>query len=213
MAGTVAAVVIFLCGLMVGRNLRSPRTEVAATTTETTVTDPTRPNDQALPPPTASSTESGTPVTAQETLTYSNRLEAQTPPEETLRSPGEAPPAEKTQPARPETKPAPARADDKAPAKPDPKPDPKPAPADAKTTVPEPAGNGFAVQVAAVKTRAEADAIAGRLKSKGYPAFVAQGTAAAAFRVRVGKYPDKRQADAVAARLQKEEQFKPWITR
>jgi len=30
MAGTVAAVVIFLCGLMVGRNLRSPRLEAAA---------------------------------------------------------------------------------------------------------------------------------------------------------------------------------------
>ena len=29
----------------------------------------------------------------------------------------------------------------------------------------------------------------------------------------VGKYQDRREAESVAARLQKEEQFKPWITR
>ena len=34
MAGTVAAVVIFLCGLMVGRNLQVPRLEAAAATSE-----------------------------------------------------------------------------------------------------------------------------------------------------------------------------------
>jgi cell division protein FtsN len=33
------------------------------------------------------------------------------------------------------------------------------------------------------------------------------------YRVRVGKFKTKREAEAVAARLQKEEQFKPWITR
>jgi hypothetical protein len=33
------------------------------------------------------------------------------------------------------------------------------------------------------------------------------------FRVRIGKYPIRRDAESIAARLQKEEQFKPWITR
>jgi hypothetical protein len=33
------------------------------------------------------------------------------------------------------------------------------------------------------------------------------------FRVRVGKYKDRREAESTAARLEKEEQFKPWITR
>jgi len=33
------------------------------------------------------------------------------------------------------------------------------------------------------------------------------------YRVRVGKFKTKREAETVAARLQKEEQFKPWITR
>jgi hypothetical protein len=33
------------------------------------------------------------------------------------------------------------------------------------------------------------------------------------FRVRIGKYSTRREAETVAARLQKEDQFKPWITR
>ena len=33
------------------------------------------------------------------------------------------------------------------------------------------------------------------------------------YRVRVGKYPSKREADTVAAKLEREEQFKPWVTR
>jgi len=35
----------------------------------------------------------------------------------------------------------------------------------------------------------------------------------AVFRVRVGKFSTRREAETVAARLQKEEQFKPWVTR
>ena len=67
------------------------------------------------------------------------------------------------------------------------------------------------MQVAAVRRRAEADTIARRLSGKGYPAFVT--IAGANFRVRVGKFDDRREAETVAARLQREEQFKPWITR
>jgi hypothetical protein len=53
--------------------------------------------------------------------------------------------------------------------------------------------------------------MARRLTAKGYPAFVT--TAGANFRVRVGKYDDRRQAESIASRLEREEQFKPWITR
>jgi cell division septation protein DedD len=76
----------------------------------------------------------------------------------------------------------------------------------------EPPGNGFVVQVAAVKARSEAVVIAQRLGSKGYPAFVTTA-GANIFRVRVGKYTDRGAAEAVAGRLEREEQFKPWITR
>ncbi len=76
-------------------------------------------------------------------------------------------------------------------------------------------GNGYVVQVGAVKVRSEADTIAKRLASKGFPSFVTTPSAgdARVYRVRVGKYSDRREAESVARRLEKEEQFKPWITR
>jgi hypothetical protein len=33
------------------------------------------------------------------------------------------------------------------------------------------------------------------------------------FRVRIGKYQTRREAETIAGRLEKEDQFKPWITR
>jgi len=78
-----------------------------------------------------------------------------------------------------------------------------------------PAGDGYVIQVAAMPEHGVADAMAKRLSSKGYSAFVmmADGAKPAMYRVRIGKFKTKREAETVAARLQKEEQFKPWITR
>jgi hypothetical protein len=39
------------------------------------------------------------------------------------------------------------------------------------------------------------------------------GASAPVFRVRVGPFPDRRAAQEVMRRIEKEEQFKPWITR
>ena len=212
MAGTVAAVVIFLCGLMVGRNLRVPRLEAAAATTEAVVGDPTRPPDATLPEPPTGGTINGAPVSTKEELTYNGRLEDPTPAEETLK-PGDFP----TKPVdRRDEKAASARsatAADKA----------APKPADKPTTTavtkpiaaPEPAGNGWAVQVQAVNSQPEAEALARRLSGKGYPTFVTPRKVGNQIRygVRVGKYDKKGDAEAVKARLEKEEQFKPWVTR
>jgi cell division septation protein DedD len=79
----------------------------------------------------------------------------------------------------------------------------------------EPKGTGFVVQVASLRSRGEADAIARRLSAKGFPSFVSTpgSSGPRVFRVRVGKYTDRREAETVARRLEKEEQFKPWITR
>jgi cell division septation protein DedD len=71
------------------------------------------------------------------------------------------------------------------------------------------------VQIAALNVRSEAEAIAKRLTSKGYAAYVlapASGTPTV-YRVRVGTFPTRREADAIAARLKREEQFNPWVTR
>jgi len=89
-------------------------------------------------------------------------------------------------------------------------PDPAPSAAFAA-----PSGPGYAVQIAALNVRTEADAIAKRLTSKGYSAYVLAPSAGTpkVFRVRVGKFPTRKEAESVATKLQKEEQFKPWITR
>ncbi len=76
--------------------------------------------------------------------------------------------------------------------------------------------DGFVVQVAALRGRAEAGAMAEQLAAKGYPAYVLEpspNAPAQVYRVRVGKYPDRREAEQVMRRLEQEEQFTPWITR
>ena len=211
MAGTVVAVVIFLCGVMVGRGVPS-RALIAGAGEEAPV-DPTA----SIPPPASTAlASSGTqPLTAGETLTYPSLLEDPNPPAEALAPVAES--AVAMAPPVPEPRPEPV-------ASPAAKPAPLTPPVARTTALPaapatpavaaafaEPAGTGFVVQVAAVRQRDEAERIARRLSGKGYPAFVT--TAGANFRVRVGKFDDRREAEAVAGRLEREEQFKPWITR
>ncbi len=215
MASTVVAVVIFLCGVMVGRGVRAQRPADAVEASIDAVTDPTAPTEPppATETPSTASIPSNAPVAANETLTYPNRLEGQDPPEENLRprsAAGSPPPAK------------PVATTAKAPKAPKPEPEKpakaeKPAAANAAqdTTPAEPSGSGFVVQVAAVNDRREADAIARRLSDKGYPSFVTtpRNGVPKMFRVRIGKYPTRREAETIAARLEKEDQFKPWITK
>jgi cell division septation protein DedD len=201
MAATVVAVVIFLCGVMVGRNINAQRLALAEAASAAPI-DPTaevRPSEPPPPPP--STAASSGSAASRETLSYPDRLS------------GNAPASESLKPAPREAAPAPAPAPPPPPAAEDPV---EPAAATSGATAArEPAGSGFAVQVAAVRERSEADTIARRLSSKGYSAYVmapARGTPRV-FRVRVGKFKDRREAEQVAGRLAKEEQFKPWITR
>jgi DedD protein len=202
MASTVVAVVIFLCGVMVGRGVRAQRPALEAAVEA--ATDPTAGATPAVPLAPPAVVTSNAPVAAQETLTYPSRLEGQEPVVERLK-PVAAKPAVAGKPAVAKAEPpkavvAPAAA--------------KAASASAAAAG-EATGNGFVVQVAAVNDRREAETIATRLAGKGYPSFVTTPPRGAArmFRVRIGKYPTRRDAEAVAARLQKEDQFKPWITR
>jgi len=191
MASTVVAVVIFLCGVMVGRGVRALQPADGTEASVDAVVDPTASVTQRTEPPAATtSIPSNEPVASQETLTYPSRLEGQEPPEEKLRRSGPTGPPDATTAAtsgKAHTEPAPR----------------------------EPPGNGFVVQVAAVNDRREADTIAKRLAAKGYPTFVTmpRNGIPKMFRVRIGKYPTRREAETVAARLEREDQFKPWITR
>jgi cell division septation protein DedD len=141
-------------------------------------------------PAVASSSGADAPASASEDLSYPTRLGTAEAPREVLRET----PAPVTRRANPE--PAP--------------------PVPAASGVPgEPPGDGFAIQLAALGKREEAESIVRRLTSKGYSAYLVAPSAGApaVYRVRVGKFKDRREAESVSARLQKEEQFKPWIVR
>ena len=223
MAATVVSVVVFLLGVMVGRNVRQPAAEIAAVSTGPAA-DPTV-DPKADPRATVQSASSSgsterMPLSAQETLSYAERLEAPEPADEALKDPT-APiartPAAPAPEAIPETRREPARPEPvaTAPNAPAPVPAAAPAPAVQNASFNEPSGHGYVVQVMAAVKREEAESLARRLTVKGYPAFVSvgDGKVPAKFRVRVGKYSDKREADAVFRRLEQEEHFKPWLTR
>ena len=196
MTTTVAAVVIFLCGVMVGRGVNTTRVSAATSVAAEPTIDPTS-TAQGLASAPSESVSSGEPVSSQEDLkelTYAKRLEApEPPPEPAVEAVAPPAPAVETKVERPPVVPTAATAVDSG----------------------EPSGKGFVVQVASLRSRDEADAVARRLSSKGFPSFVSTpgSNGPRVFRVRVGKYPDRGQAETVARRLEKEEQFKPWITR
>jgi cell division septation protein DedD len=207
MAASVVAGVIFLLGVFVGRGVRVERgtTAQAAALSEAPVPDvvriPSMPIESA---PTTSDPTAATPPAGVDDLSYFDRLDKDsksrepleksttktTPTDASVLTPASAPP---TVPAGPQ------------------------AVADSGSTVPSASGapgDGYAVQVAALNIRSEADAVAKRLTSKGYAAYVqVPSSGGEVFRVRVGTFRTRRDAETVAARLQKEERITPWVTR
>jgi cell division septation protein DedD len=233
MAATVVSVVIFLCGVLVGRGVRTDRGIVAEATAP--------PALAGHPPPTESSDDTREAPPPAE-LSYVKRLEDAQPSSEELKPAptglvAAQPPAVEQlvaravpTPAAPPPKPAPSAAAPEAKTKVVPAPPPAAKPPvvvdqnpalTAKASVarppavaPAPAGD-WTVQVAAVNDRGEADVMVKRLSTKGYSAFVvapASGTPAI-FRVRVGAFKTKREAESLAVKIQKEERYKSWVTR
>jgi cell division septation protein DedD len=205
MAATVVSVVIFLCGVLVGRGVRAERA-AATPDTATAAIEPAPPTTPpTATPPGSDPTAAAAPPPTVDDLSYFNRLEKQTQPVEDLK----ASPASAAV-----TAPATAR---QAPEPPKPAASASAAAAAPVTARPaaETAGDGYVIQVAAMLDHGDADAMARRLSSKGYTAFVLPlaETTPTRYRVRVGRFKTKREAETIAAKLQKEEQFKPWITR
>ena len=195
MATTVVSVVIFLCGVLVGRGVNTERPS-----------DATAAMAMAAPAPESSPVaDTGPPAAeppvpagdADDDYTYAKRLESDKPPVEKLRPETDA----TTRPAAAERA-RPARSADKSAEKP------------AETAAPSARPGVWVVQLVALKDRSAASAIVSRLSAKGYPAFVVSPAAGAPsiYRVQVGRYDDRREAEQVARRLEKEEQFKPWIS-
>jgi cell division septation protein DedD len=210
MASTIVAVVIFLCGVMVGRGVSAA--QAAAVTNSTVETgDPTVGAAPEAAPPAPAGPASDVPPDApgDDDLRYPGELTADQPRRDieaprlpATTSAARSPAVVNVTAATPSGTPLPPKPADLAPR------------AGSTPSVPlraEPGGTGFVVQVVATPRRAEAEAIQTRLQKKGYPAFVT--TAGRMFRVRVGMYPDRADADSAAKRLETEERFKPWVTR
>ena len=71
---------------------------------------------------------------------------------------------------------------------------------------------GFTVQVTAVRSREDAEAMLEQLLSDDYPAYLLEPKSPAElYRVRVGQYQDQKEADDMRRRLE-EAQFPAWIT-
>ena len=229
MATTVVSIVIFLCGVLVGRGARveaspefveagapAPADQAAAPTAGDPVVNSAAPAQATTP------ADAGTPTKADnEDFNYMNMLKAEQstnevpqPPAETTAEPPAATAAVLQPPADPPTSTKPLEEAPPA-AAPGPATPPAAAPVNAVAAPTKPAAaGGLTIQVAALKERSEADRVAKRLQSKGYEAYVAEpAPGTAMFRVRVGHFSDKSEAEKVKNRLAKEEKFRPWVTR
>ena len=192
MMTTAVSVVIFLCGVLVGRGVRNER---AGEPTDAALTRPaSAPVAGRQAPPPAAQAQPPTPVT--------EKLKAQGTTARTDARP---------QPANPETvRPEPA---------PTPKSAPSASTAKGASETPAAAGGRpgrWVVQLVALRDRGAASSIVQRLSGKGYPAFIVNPAGSASsqiFKVQVGRYDDRGEAEQVARRLEKEEKFNPWISR
>jgi cell division septation protein DedD len=199
MATTVVSVVIFLCGVLVGRSVRLERSAEAEPLAATTPA----PTDSVVEAAPAAAAPPVPTEDADPSLSYKRRLESDKPPADTLK------PSDASKP----TTSAPMTIEDPAPP---PRKEPAPVPERSQRPPTTNARDGWVVQIAALRDRQTANAIVERLSGKGYPAFLvspAAGAPAPVFKVQVGRYADKDQAEQIRRRLEKEEQFKPWISR
>ena len=195
MSAAVVLVVAFLCGVLVGRGVHVPGDgQPQETVTMLPAADPppeeaSGPATKVSPPPAALTP----PQPVDDDLTYQARLEGRAPAGESV------PKASSQQPA---AKPAAAKAIAAPPG------------AEAAAKAGDAVG-GHLVQVTALGERSKAEAVAKRLSAKGYKAsVVAPGPRGGRmYRVVVGRFKSLQEAEAAKRRLEKEEQFKPWITR
>jgi DedD protein len=212
-ATTAVSIVIFLCGVLVGRGIGGG-TAVAQAAPAGSAAAALEGDGAAAPAPAG---ETPSP----DALSYYKQLPAEQAAVDELPAggateaapaaagPAPTPPAD-TKPAPPATAPTTpaalaAGAGAAAP----------PASSAASPAAAPAARRGqYTVQVAATRERGEADALARRLAGRGYQAYVdpSTGPGVKMYRVRVGGYADRREADRVRQRLEKEEKFKPWVT-
>ena len=192
MCAVVLAVVVFLFGVSIGREVKSSAGDSAEAATSGTTAVDVPPAAGGTPPP-------STPPAANE-LSYAEALEGRggdpskaTPPPPAPEPPPSTPPAS-----------APAKAGT-----------PAPPPAAKAATKTVPALNGWVVQVGAFNANDIAGKEVAKLQGKGYPAFVfteAESVPGPRYKVRVGPYSARPEADRILKDLTKEG-YKPLLKR
>lgn len=208
MATTLVSIVIFLCGVLVGRGARtepilaSEFEEPAPAAAEGAAPQAGEPVIDSSAPA-AARPEPGQPTPVESgDFNYFQMLTAEQQANEVPQPPAED--AGEASPATPVAAPPEAEVPAEA----------APAAATAAAPASSPAEDVLTIQVTALKERAEADRVASRLKGRGYEAYVAEpAPGTSMYRVRVGRFTDRAEAERVKTRLSREEKFKPWITR
>jgi cell division septation protein DedD len=180
---TVASSVIFLCGVFVGRGVRSQRVE--ATDAPPVAASSPQPVADSAP---ATAEPPSPPTETPEDLSYHKRLQGERAAKEAVKP--EPPPA-----AAPPT------------------PAPAPVPAPQRDVPAGGRAGAWIVQVGAFGNADTARDVVRKLAAKGYPAFLANPAPGmpVIYRVRVGGYTARADADHVARRLEKEERFNPVV--
>jgi cell division septation protein DedD len=215
---TTVIVVVFLCGVKVGRGVRAAQgDEPDQAPASVAAAAPSQPQPVAESGPPAAEPPAPAAETPEE-LSYHKRLQGgDKAPAETLKPSASAPPdtagaSARSASAPPNTASASARSAS-AP--------PNTASASARQAsdagVPTSGKSGtWVVQVIATRDRDVASSVVKKLAAKGYPAFLVAptpGAAQAFYKVHVGRYDDRGDAEQVSTRIKKEEQFQSWITR
>lgn len=219
MAATVVAVVVFLCGVWVGRDLPVGGGRISADGSDMATT-------YDLPTATLSSPRSEPSAAAGQSveLTYYRRLDGRQAAPDVLRpgssgggsdvdtSPVQVPDGDDERPNTPE----PGEQDIHRGSVEAQAQESQLLPSVSELASVAPATDGYSVQVMALRSLVAAREVVTRLSDKGFPATVVLPEAdapSALFRVRVGPYEDRAEAQRIMSRLETEEQFEAFVTR
>jgi len=212
MAGVATSVVIFLCGVMVGRGVRDATLAAGGNSI------------MSKPQIGRSMKTTVPPADVRSELDFPKRLEAETVDAE-LQTPASNPEqlvasVTKSRMTRKKTEPN-ARAgstsevSEEASAKPKKSLPKSTRPKRAASADPGVIGGergAFTIQVVALKTEQSAASLVKRLKDASYRAYLEPGGSAGLYRVRVGRFDSRVEAEQVAAQLRDVQKFKPYIT-
>lgn len=212
MAAVAISVVLFLCGVMVGRGVRDATLAAGG-------------NSIMSKPPVGQSMKiTVPPADVRRELDFPKRLEAEKVDAE-LQSPASNPEkllasVKKSRKTRKATEPSAGagsntEAEKQASAKSNKSRSPSTPTKRAVSTDPGVIGaeqGAFTIQVVALRTEEAAASLVKRLKDASYRAYLEPGGSAGLFRVRVGRFESRVRAEQVAVQLREVEKFKPYIT-